>query len=150
MKILLALSLSSLLFVSCAQRSLTGDAYGRSQVGRTRTVQSGRITSLRNVKIEGETRAGSVMGSVAGGFLGREVGRGAGRTVGAVGGSILGGAVGSRAQKNLSGRPGLEMEIALDGGKRISVTQQVDPKEPFRVGDRVRVLSGGGSTKITH
>lgn len=144
------LLLCPLLLVSCAQQSLTGDAYTRSQAGQAQTIQTGRITSIRPVRIEGGTRGGSLLGSVAGGFLGREVGHGAGRTAATIGGSILGGAVGSRAQKGLAGRQGLEMEIALDGGKTLSVVQEVNPREPFAVGDRVRVLSGRGGTKVTH
>ncbi len=150
MKSLFCLLLLPFLLVSCAQDSLTGDAYSRSQAGQVQTVQTGRITSLRSVRIEGGTGGGSLLGSVAGGFLGREVGHGAGRTAATIGGTLLGGAVGSRAQKNLAGRQGIEIGITLDGGKEISVVQQINPRESFAVGDRVRVLSGRGGTKVSH
>lgn len=150
MKSLFSLLLFPFLLVSCAQDSLTGDAYSRSQAGQMQTVQAGRITSLRPVRIEGGTGGGSLLGSVAGGVLGREIGHGAGRTAATIGGAVLGGAIGSRTQKKLAGRPGIEIGVTLDRGQEISVVQEINPREPFAVGDRVRVLSGRGSTKVSH
>jgi outer membrane lipoprotein SlyB len=150
MKKLLTLLLCPLLLASCAQNSMTGDAYTRSGAGSAQSVQTGRIVSIRNVRIEGGTGAGTVLGGIAGGFLGSEIGSGSGRTIATVAGSALGAAAGSQAQKNLGGRNGIEIDIALDSGKRISVVQEVNPREPFAVGERVRVLSGRNGTKVTH
>jgi outer membrane lipoprotein SlyB len=38
--------------------------------------------------------------------------------------------------------------VLLDSGRYIAVIQEAD--EMFRPGDRVRVLSGRGSTRVTH
>jgi outer membrane lipoprotein SlyB len=43
---------------------------------------------------------------------------------------------------------GLQITVRLDSGRTIAVTQAAD--EAFRPGDRVRVLSGGGVTRVQH
>ena len=58
MKTIIAIATLPFLFVSCAQQSLTGDTYSRSEAGQAQTVKQGRITSIRYVKIEGGTTAG--------------------------------------------------------------------------------------------
>ena len=45
---------------------------------------------------------------------------------------------------------GIEVTVKLDGGRMIAITQAADDKETFKVGDRVRILSGGGTTRVTH
>jgi outer membrane lipoprotein SlyB len=41
---------------------------------------------------------------------------------------------------------GIEITVLLDGGRYIAVVQA--PDEQFHVGDRVRVLSGQGITRV--
>lgn len=150
MKTILAIAILPLFFASCAQQSLTGDSFSRSEAGQAQSVRNGRITSIRNVRIEGGTTAGTILGGVAGGVLGNQVGGGAGRTLATVGGAGLGAVAGSHAQKNMGSTQGIQIEVKLDGGGTVSVTQQVNPNEPFAVGDRVRVLFGGSRTRVTH
>jgi len=147
---LLALAVVSLLFSSCAQDSLTGDTYSRNEAGRAQSVRTGRITSIRNVKIEGGNAAGSVLGGVAGGVLGNQIGHGAGRTAATVGGAAVGMVAGSHIEQNINSRQGLEIQVKLDQGGSISVVQEVNPRESFDVGDRVRVLVNGGRDRVTH
>ena len=78
MKTFLAIAILPLFFASCAQQGLTGDSYSRSEAGQAQTVKNGRITSIRYVKIEGGTTAGTILGGVAGGVLGNQIGGGAG------------------------------------------------------------------------
>lgn len=150
MKKLLPIAILPLFFSSCAQQSLTGDTYSRSEAGQAQTVKWGTITSIRYVKIEGETTAGTVVGGVAGGVLGNQIGGGAGRALATVGGTALGAVAGSHAQKNLGSRQGIEIQVKLDGGGSIAVTQEVNPREAFTEGERVRVLYGGNRTRVTH
>jgi outer membrane lipoprotein SlyB len=42
----------------------------------------------------------------------------------------------------------VEVTVLLDSGRYIAVVQEAD--EPFRAGDRVRVLSRHGATRVTH
>lgn len=149
-KKLIPLAVVSLVFSSCAQDSLTGDTYSRSEAGRAQTVRTGRITSIRNVKIEGGNTAGTVLGGVAGGVLGNQIGKGSGNVAATVGGALVGGVAGSHIEQNVNSRQGLEIQVKLDKGGSISVVQQVNPRETFAVGDRVRVLMSGGRDRVTH
>ena len=150
MKTILAIAILPLFFASCAQQSLTGDAYSRNEAGQAQTVKKGRITSIRYVKIEGGTTAGTILGGVAGGVLGNQVGSGRGRTVATVAGAGLGAVAGSHAEKEMGSRRGLQIEVRLDEGGTISVTQQDNPNEPFAEGERVKVLYGGNRTRVVH
>ena len=150
MKTIIAIATLPLLFVSCAQQSLTGDTYSRNEAGQAQSVQQGRITSIRYVKIEGGTTAGTILGGVAGGVLGNQIGGGAGKTLATVGGAGLGAVAGSHAQQSMGSRQGLEIQVRIDGGGSLSVTQEVNPRESFSVGDRVRVLGNGGRARISH
>ena len=150
-KLLILSAVSPLLFASCAQQSLTGDTYSRTEAGRAQSVTRGTITSIRNVKIEGNTQAGSVLGGVAGGFLGKEIGSGStASTAGAIGGALIGSAIGSHAQKAMGSRAGLEITVKFDNGRSISAVQEVNPREAFNIGDKVRVLNNDGKTRVTH
>jgi outer membrane lipoprotein SlyB len=137
-------------FTSCAQDSMTGDTYSRNQAGRAQSVNMGRITSIRNVKIEGGNTAGTLVGGLAGGALGSNIGGGrTANTAGAIGGALLGGAVGSHAQQSMQSRNGIEITVRLDQGGSVAVVQEVSANERFNVGDRVRVLSDGSRTRVT-
>lgn len=149
-KLLIALPVAILLS-SCAQDSLTGDTYSRGEAGRAQSVQTGRITSIRPVKIEGGSQGGTLVGALAGGFLGSNIGGGrAANTAGAVGGALVGSAIGSHAQQAASSRNGIEISVRLDGGGSLAIVQEVNPREPFYIGDRVRVLGSGDRTRVSH
>jgi outer membrane lipoprotein SlyB len=141
------------LLASCAQDSLTGDVYSRSQAGQAQSVQAGRITSIRPIKIEGENKAGALLGGVAGGVLGNQIG-GSSRAnvVGAVGGSLAGAAIGSHAQQAIGSRSGVEITVRLDAGGSVAVAQEVTKANPmpFSVGDRVKVISSAGRSRVTY
>jgi len=76
------------------------------------------------------------------------VGGGRGSIVGATVGAVLGGLGGAAAEEGVTRQRGLEITVKLDSGRMIAITQAAD--EEFRVGDRVRILSGGGTTRVTH
>ena len=139
-----------LLFGSCAQDSLTGDTVSRGEAGRAQDVRTGTITSIRNVNIQGESLGGTLVGAGVGGLIGNQIGGGSGRTAATVGGALAGGAIGSHAGQSVTSRRGIEIEVRLDdSGRSISVVQEVNPRETFSVGDRVRVITGdGGRTRV--
>ncbi|MBN8456449.1 MAG: glycine zipper 2TM domain-containing protein [Verrucomicrobia bacterium] len=116
------------------------------------SVQTGRVTSIRPVKIEGGNQTGALLGGVAGGFLGHNIGKGsAANTAGAIGGALVGSAVGSHAEQAMNSRQGIDITVKLDGGAgTVSIVQQVNPREEFYVGDRVKVLGSGSGTRVTH
>ena len=152
MKLLPFIAVLPFLFVSCAQDSLTGDTVSRGEAGRAQNVRTGTITSIRPVRIEGGTTGGTLVGAGVGGLLGNQIGGGSGRTAATVGGALAGGAAGSHVGQNVTSRNGIEIEVRLDdGGSRVSVVQEVNPRESFDVGNRVRVITGaGGRTRVSH
>lgn len=141
------------LLVSCAQDSLSGDVYSRSEARSGQSVQSGRITNIRYVKIEGGNQAGAIVGGLAGGAMGSNIGSGrSANTAGAIGGALVGSMVGSHVQQSAGSRQGIEITVRLDSGSSVAVVQEENPKNPsgFRVGQRVRVLYSGSSMRVSY
>ncbi|HET9462383.1 MAG TPA: hypothetical protein VFO43_00255 [Thiobacillus sp.] len=138
---------STLLLAGCPA-GLGGGDYSRSQARTVQEVQMGVVESVREVTIEGtKTPIGAGAGAVVGGVAGSTVGSGRGSVVGATVGAVLGGVGGAAAEEAVTRQKGLEITVKLDSGRMIAITQAAD--QEFRVGDRVRVLSGGGVTRVT-
>lgn len=135
---------------------LAGCAYNRGsydypayQVGAAQSVQFGVVDAVRPVRINPrQTGVGAGGGAVLGAIAGSQVGGGSGQVAGAVGGAILGGILGQQVEQSANERPGLEITVRLDSGRYVSVVQGAD--EPFRPGDRVRLISGRGRARVTH
>lgn len=146
--ILIAVALSTLV-AGCAQIGLGGGNYARGQVRGEQSVRLGSVESVRDVVIDARdsgvgTLAGAALGGVAGGTLGKG---NTANTAGSIAGAIIGGVVGSSIEKSANDRKGIEVTVRLEGGQLIAVTQEKD--EEFRVGDKVRILSGGGATRVS-
>lgn len=134
--------------VGCAS-SQSGAAYSRSQTRSEQSVRLGVVESVRTVTIEGtRSGVGAAAGAVVGGVAGSNVGRGKGATIGSVLGAVAGGLAGQAIEEHTTKKEGLEITIKLDNGQLIAVTQEAD--EQFHPGERVRVLSGGGATRVSH
>lgn len=144
----LATLFASAILTGCAPR-LSGDTYSRNQVRQEQTVRSGVVEGVREVQIEG-TRSGigPAAGGVVGGIAGSTVGQGRGSAVGAVIGAVAGGIAGQAAEQVGTRKTGLEITVLLDGGNVIAITQEA-ANDSFRPGDRVRILSGGGASRVT-
>lgn len=144
---LLLATLASLGLAACASSQSAG-SYERSATRGEMTVRLGTVESVRAVTIEGSKSAvGPAAGAVVGGIAGSHVGSGSGSTVGAVLGAVAGGVAGSVIEESVTRKPGIEITIRLDSGQLIAVTQEADVA--FQAGDRVRVLSGQGVTRVT-
>jgi outer membrane lipoprotein SlyB len=138
---------STLLLAGCPA-GLGGKDYSRSQARNVQEVQMGIVESVRQVNLEGtKTPIGAGAGAVVGGVAGSTVGGGRGSVVGATVGAVLGGLGGAAAEEAVTRQKGVEVTVKLDSGRMIAVTQAAD--QEFRVGDRVRVLTGGGVTRVT-
>jgi outer membrane lipoprotein SlyB len=145
------------ILTAVAMLGLAGCAYpGRGSADyrgyQTRTEQSvrfGVVESIRPVRIDGgDSGVGVVTGATLGGIAGSSVGQGHGSAAAAVAGAVVGGIIGYNVEKDAAARGGVEITVLLDGGKYIAVVQEAD--EAFRVGDRVRILSGQGTTRVSH
>lgn len=129
--------------------STSGGAYTRDQARQPQEVQLGVVESVREVQIEGtKTPIGAGAGAIVGGVAGSTLGKGKGSTIGAVAGAIAGGLAGSAIEEGVTRSKGLEITVKLDNGRLLAVTQAAD--ETFRPGERIRILTGGGVTRVTH
>ncbi len=140
--------LTAVLLSACAGGLGSGD-YEREQARGVQEVQMGVVESVREVRIEGtKSGVGTGAGAIVGGVAGSELGQGRGSLVGTVLGAVAGGVAGSAIESGTTKEKGIEVTVKLDGGRMIAVTQAAD--ELFKVGDRVRILSGSGVTRVTH
>ncbi|UCV07736.1 glycine zipper 2TM domain-containing protein [Dechloromonas denitrificans] len=148
MKTLSLLLLSVILLAGCAS-SKSGDVYSRDQARREQTVRQGVVESVRAVQMEGtKSPVGTVAGAAVGGIAGSTLGHGKGSAVTAVIGAVAGGLAGAAIEEGVTRRQAMEITVQLDGGRLIVIVQEGDPQE-FRPGDRVRVLSSGGESRVT-
>lgn len=148
MKRVSLLLISVALLAGCAS-SKSGDVYTRDQARQEQTVRMGVIESLREVQLEGtKSPVGAIAGAAVGGVAGGTLGHGAGSTVAAVLGAVAGGLAGSAIEEGVTRKPALEITVKLDNGQFVSIVQEGDARD-FRPGDRVRVLSGRGESRVT-
>jgi outer membrane lipoprotein SlyB len=133
----------------CASPGLGGGNYTRGQVRGEQSVRLGTVESVRDVVIDAtNTGTGTLAGAALGGVAGSTAGRGnRANAAGAIAGAVVGGLVGNAIEKNANDRRGVEVTVRLEGGQMIAITQEKD--EEFRVGDRVRILSGQGATRVS-
>src|SRR5690349_2870091 len=127
--IVAALIAGSLAMSGCAYNSSSADVYTASQAQREETVRMGMVDSVRAVKISSNNGQPSGLG--------------------AIGGGALGAVAGSSVENRVAVRDGLELTVRLDNGDIRAITQS-STGEIFRAGDRVRLLSSGGVTRVTH
>lgn len=129
--------------------TLTGESYSRDEARRPQTVQFGMVEYLRPVVIEGtKTGIGAASGAAIGGIGGSTIGGGKGSAAAAIAGAVVGGVAGGLAEEKATKRQGVEITVRLDSGQIIAVVQQVSEGTTFHVGDRVRVLTLNGETRV--
>ncbi len=138
-----------LMLTGCYTPSSSGAVYTSGQTGREQTVRMGVVESVRPVTIEG-TRGeiGTLAGGAVGGIAGSDVGGGKGSGVGTILGAVVGGVAGSAIERGVTQKKGVEVTVRLDNGELRAIAQEAD--EEFRPGERVRLVTGGGKTRVTH
>jgi outer membrane lipoprotein SlyB len=143
---LLLAAVAAVTLAGCAS-SKSGSVYSREDARREQTVRMGVVESVRSVSIEGtKSGIGAIAGGAAGGIGGSAVGSGRGAAVAAVAGAVAGGLLGAAAEEGLTRREGVEVTVRLDNGELRAIVQEAD--EPFKPGDRVRLLSVNGQTRV--
>jgi outer membrane lipoprotein SlyB len=144
-----ALLAAALLALYGCAGSQSGSSYAPYQARGEMNVRMGVVESVRQVTIEAsKTPVGALAGGAIGGIAGSNIGGGKGSTVGSILGAVAGGVAGHAIEERAGRKAGLEITVKLDSGQYIAVTQEAD--EPFRAGERVRILSGQGTTRVTH
>ena len=106
--ILLVLPLA-LLVNACTSR-IGANEYATAGTGQVNRAVKGTIVSVRQVQVQSDNGAGTLIGGAAGG----------------VAGSMIGGMAGDAAQGALSRQGGYEYVVQLDTGGLITVTQGTD------------------------
>ncbi|MGI0119380.1 glycine zipper 2TM domain-containing protein [Zooshikella sp. RANM57] len=129
--------------------NLSGNSYSRDEARQMQTVQFGTVVGVEAVAIEGtKSGVGAIAGAAAGGIAGSTIGGGRGSDIAAVAGAVAGGLLGGQAEEAYTRSHGVRLTIQLDNGAYISVVQQVDPAVRFYRGDRVRILTANGVSRV--
>ena len=148
-------NLPSSLLISGLALALAGCTFPSSRrtvpIGQANVLQRaefGTVTSVREVNIEGQrSNLGMYGGGIVGGAAasgGSGVGGAVVQAVGAVTGAVAGQAIEEVATRKRA----QEITIRLDDGSTVSITQE-SSTGLFMDGDRVRVLNGGGSARVS-
>ena len=127
--VLAAALVSSVGMTGCAYNSSSPDVYTASQAQREETVRMATVESVRGVKISSNNGQPSGLG--------------------AIGGGALGAVAGNAVENTAAVKNGLEITVRLDNGDMRAITQTATG-EVFQAGERVRLLSSGGVTRVTH
>lgn len=140
----LALLIAASWVISGCASGTGGKDASRGQAGVIQEVELGRVESVRNVLIaDSRTYRGRGPSVIVGGGIGSGGRSGVGVSIG----TVLGGWGSDYPGETVTYKAGHEITVRLVSGRLIAVTQIAD--EPFREGDRVRVLTGGGVTRVS-
>jgi len=146
---LLSTLAAMVLLSACAAPSSSGTVYSASEARREQIVRMGVVESVREVSIQREpSGVGTIAGAVVGGIAGSDIGKGKGSSVGSVLGAVVGGMAGSAIENQTKLVKGFELTVRLDSGELRAYVQEAD--EQFKPGDRVRLVSTGGTVRVTH
>ena len=63
---------------------------------------------------------------------------------------MAGGLIGSATEEGLTRTQGVEITVREDDGSMRAYVQQVQENEVFRIGERVRILTVGGTNRVSH
>lgn len=143
-----ALGGSLLMLAGCAHDSASSSVYSYGQAQREQIVRLGTVEAVRPVTIQEErsSGAGALAGGAMGGVAGSAIGGGRGQILAAIGGGVLGALAGDAVEHGMRKTSGLEITVRLDNGETRVIAQEADV--PVGVGQRVRVISGGGPTRV--
>jgi outer membrane lipoprotein SlyB len=148
MKSLVAIALAALA-AGCASPPDSASVYRDYQTMGEQSVRLGTVESVRNVTIvKPESGTGALGGAALGGVAGSTIGSGKGEVAGAIAGALAGGLLGQHVEAGANKQAGFEITVVLDNGDMRAITQAAD--ELFRPGERVRLLSNGYTTRVTH
>ncbi len=145
---LFTIGLISVFLGACAS-SNSGSVYSRDDARKVQTVKTGVVESVRQVKLEGtKSPVGTVAGGAVGGIAGGSIGHGRGSAVGAVVGAVAGALAGAALEEGVTRKDALEITVKLDGGGLIAIVQEAD--EPFNIGENVRIIENGSTSRVSH
>jgi outer membrane lipoprotein SlyB len=131
----------------CATKSSSATVYRAGDTQREQTVRMATVESVRKVMIQRDSKGiGLIGGAAVGGIAGSGVGGGRGQDIAAVLGAIGGMVAGQAIENQANQREGLEITVKYDSGDVRVIVQEADVE--LRPGDRVRVITGSGITRV--
>ncbi|HEY5899231.1 MAG TPA: glycine zipper 2TM domain-containing protein [Burkholderiales bacterium] len=143
---ILAVALAGLLAGCITHES--ANVYDKHEAGREQTVRMATVDSVRKVTLAGsQSGIGGGAGGAIGGIAGSQVGHGAGSSAAAVLGAVAGGVAGNALENKATQHEAFEITVRLDSGEMRAIVQEADVQ--FTPGQRVRLLSSGGVTRVT-
>jgi outer membrane lipoprotein SlyB len=147
-KLILVVALGAL--AGCAIAPHSANVYHVRETMNEQSVRMATIESVRDVTLTGGTSdVGAMTGAALGGIAGSTVGGGRGALAATIAGAVVGGVIGQKVEQDANNRKGLEITVRLDqGGDLRAITQEAD--EQFRAGERVRLVSNGRRTRVSH
>ncbi len=149
MRVFIFLTLAGVVALTGCISSRSGEAYSRDQARHMQDVQMGTVEHVREIVIEGtQSGIGAAAGGAVGGIGGSDIGHGKGSSAGAVVGAVLGGVAGGALEEATTRKKGYEITVRLDTGRTIAIAQEAD--ETFKVGERVRIVTGSGVSRVSH
>lgn len=138
----------TLTLLGCAT-SRSGTLYTREQARQVHQVETGVVVGVNYVQIEGtKTPIGAIGGAAIGSIAGSGIGKGNGSDIAAIAGGIGGWLLGSALEEGATRKNALEITVKLDGGRVVAVVQEADVL--FKVGERVRLLTQGFESRVSH
>lgn len=142
-------ALSLLTLAGCATQSSSSAVYRAGDTQREQTVRMATVEAVRAVTIQRDSKGiGLVGGAVVGGIAGSGVSSSDRKSnIGAVLGAIAGTVAGQAIEERANQREGLEITVKYDNGDVRVIVQEADVD--LKPGDRVRVISGGGVTRVS-
>jgi outer membrane lipoprotein SlyB len=151
-KLIITFIISVMSFNTLAYDVGSGD-YTASQARNVQHIQRGTVLDVREVSIHQDNNGGfsGNAGSLIGGAIGAATGYSQGGRNSAIAATVLGalGAIAGNAVQNRTlDQKGLEIDVKLDSGDEIVVSQAAD--QQFYRGDTVRIINGNGAIRVTH
>lgn len=148
-KIALGALVITLGLAGCATPIPGSETYQAQESGVEQSVRYGVVESVRPVVLDkGTTGVGIGAGAILGGIAGSQIGHGWGSAAAGVAGALAGGIAGQAIERNTSQSQGLEITVRLRNAQTVVISQPAT--EQFVPGDRVRLISSGGRTRVTH
>jgi outer membrane lipoprotein SlyB len=119
-------------------------------IGSVGQVEYGVVQAVRTVQIqqpnESRNYAGTTVGALIGTAIGSKIGKGNGRVLAMTLGGLAGASAGNRIGQQAQYSTALEIEVHLDNGKTMVITQANGGQ--FFSGQRVRVINNAGRYSV--
>ena len=138
----------SFFIVSCSNMSLAPDVVRKSDAQKQQYVTIGTIIDVTSVVIEGDREAGALAGVLIGAASGKNVTDSEPESdIAAVIGGLVGSAVGAEIASGLTKKDGVELLIETNGGRMVSIIQEVG-KYNYSVNQKVRIIKRNGKSRV--